>query len=299
MVMSLKDPVSTMRIELPCRSTVCAHNQCFDVSSFIQLQEQAPTWSCPICNKIISFEALAVDHYVLDILQQTSQSVEQVQVEPEGEWKAIKQDDSVASGGRVRRQTRASYDEASDDDLVEIVEARDGAPMKQEPGLAITPSLIQHTPPLSSRETSAPRMSASRSISGVGRKRPSAVIDLTLSDDDDGDDDGEARQRPNKRLAVPATYNSPASTLDSRISLPQGLQHRPSITNPVQIQISPTNTPSLATNGGAPQVPSPEGSSQSLPWPQAYSSYGSPWAVHRQDQSDGRRDQSDGRQDPR
>jgi E3 SUMO-protein ligase PIAS1 len=60
-VMSLKDPVSYMRITLPCRSTVCSHNQCFDAASFLQLQEQAPTWTCPICQKTVAFEGLAVD----------------------------------------------------------------------------------------------------------------------------------------------------------------------------------------------------------------------------------------------
>src|ERR1700712_3250838 len=60
-VMSLKDPVSYTRIAVPCRSTICTHNQCFDASSFLQLQEQAPTWTCPICNKVVAFEGLAVD----------------------------------------------------------------------------------------------------------------------------------------------------------------------------------------------------------------------------------------------
>lgn len=64
-VMSLKCPLSTLRIEVPCRSTICTHNQCFDASSFLQLQEQAPTWTCPVCNKVILFEALEVDQYVL------------------------------------------------------------------------------------------------------------------------------------------------------------------------------------------------------------------------------------------
>jgi len=60
-LMSLKDPISTLRIAIPVRSTICTHNQCFDAESFLQLQEQAPTWQCPICNKTISFEGLAVD----------------------------------------------------------------------------------------------------------------------------------------------------------------------------------------------------------------------------------------------
>jgi E3 SUMO-protein ligase PIAS1 len=59
--LSLKDPISTLRIAIPCRSTLCSHNQCFDAESFLQLQEQAPTWNCPICNKTVSYQALAVD----------------------------------------------------------------------------------------------------------------------------------------------------------------------------------------------------------------------------------------------
>lgn len=58
---NLKDPVSYTRIGVPCRSDVCTHHQCFDAASFLQLQEQAPTWTCPICNKIVSFEGLVVD----------------------------------------------------------------------------------------------------------------------------------------------------------------------------------------------------------------------------------------------
>lgn len=60
-VMSLKCPLSTLRMNLPIRSTVCSHNQCFDALSFLQLQEQAPTWTCPHCNKVVCFEALVVD----------------------------------------------------------------------------------------------------------------------------------------------------------------------------------------------------------------------------------------------
>jgi E3 SUMO-protein ligase PIAS1 len=60
-VMTLKDPLSMSRIQLACRSTVCMHNQCFDAASFLQLQEQAPTWNCPICNKVTDFNGIVVD----------------------------------------------------------------------------------------------------------------------------------------------------------------------------------------------------------------------------------------------
>lgn len=60
-IMSLKDPVSGSRIAVPCRSDICSHHQCFDAESFLLLQEQAPTWICPICNKVVSFDGLVVD----------------------------------------------------------------------------------------------------------------------------------------------------------------------------------------------------------------------------------------------
>jgi E3 SUMO-protein ligase PIAS1 len=60
-VLSLKCPLSYMRLQTPCRGTQCTHIQCFDATSYLQLQEQGPQWKCPICNKSVSFEQMAVD----------------------------------------------------------------------------------------------------------------------------------------------------------------------------------------------------------------------------------------------
>lgn len=177
-VMSLKDPISTLRIATPCRSTVCTHNQCFDAESFLQLQEQAPTWTCPICSKTISFEALAVDQYVEDILNK-ARNTDQVTIQPSGEWSTEKD---------VKPQHN-SHDDDSDDDLVEITDYRVQA-IKSE--AAPTPTSLS-TPPLPSREASmAPR---------TGQKRTSEVVDLTLSDDDEP-------VRPAKKVAYTTTPNS-------------------------------------------------------------------------------------------
>ncbi|KAH8689706.1 putative SUMO ligase SizA [Talaromyces proteolyticus] len=177
-VMSLKCPLSTLRIEVPCRSVLCTHHQCFDASSFLQLQEQAPTWTCPVCNKSTSFESLQIDQYVDEILQSTSSDVEQVTIEPTGAWYNTRsddqtQDDEVATG--------------LDDDFIEIgpflsprlkreeaSESTDlfGTPSTQD-GLR-TPNI-----PKSSQKRSAP-----------------VVIDLTGSDED------ETPSRPTKRQAL-------------------------------------------------------------------------------------------------
>ncbi|KAG9196430.1 E3 SUMO-protein ligase PIAS1 [Alternaria panax] len=179
-VMSLRDPISTLRIVTPCRSTVCTHNQCFDADSFLQLQEQAPTWTCPICSKTISYEALAVDQYVEEILGK-ARNTDQVTIQPSGEWSTEKD---------VKPKQNAHHDH-SDDDLIEIPDYRVQA-IKTE--AAPTPTSLS-TPPLPSRETSIAPRSA--------QKRKSEVVDLTLSDDDEP-------VRPTKKVA----YTTPNSLPD-------------------------------------------------------------------------------------
>ena len=252
--MSLKDPISTMRISIPCRSNVCSHNQCFDGSYFLQLQEQAPTWTCPVCNKTLSYQSLCVDNYVQDILDKTSSSVDQVTIEPDGQWKAVDHGDDI--NNRQKSQARAAYDNDSDDDIIEIDDTpkKSGTvdKIKAEHNSA-TPALAQQTPPVS-REAStvAPRPSA---------KRPStAVIDLTLSDDED------EPPRPAKRTNTSqnTSYNTPASLQDGRFA---DLANRPSGINGSGLPpMNPGDTLALPPitapqpNGGLPQ-------GQRLPWP--------------------------------
>ena len=60
-VLDLRCPLSYMRLDVPVRGTKCTHLQCFDITSYLQLQEQGPQWSCPVCSKSTPFEQLAVD----------------------------------------------------------------------------------------------------------------------------------------------------------------------------------------------------------------------------------------------
>ncbi|KAF4213231.1 hypothetical protein CNMCM8980_002395 [Aspergillus fumigatiaffinis] len=190
-VMSLKCPLSTLRIEVPCRTVVCTHNQCFDASSFLQLQEQAPTWSCPVCSKATSYESLQVDQYVDDILHSTSPDVEQVIIEPDGKWSSPKEDEFKGAGG----VTPATEDE---DELIEIKEP--GIVHVKQESLSASVLSLERTP-AQSREPSA-TSSATRLSTN---KRPAAqVIDLTGSDDD-GD---LSPVRPAKRLASNAPHRA-------------------------------------------------------------------------------------------
>ncbi|KAK2794949.1 SUMO ligase siz1 [Onygenales sp. PD_12] len=201
-VMSLKCPLSTLRISVPCRTTLCTHNQCFDATSFLQLQEQGPTWTCPVCNKATNFDALQIDQYVDNILRATPSSVDQVTIEPDGVWSKPADADDARNG-----TGQPPSDDEDDNDLIEIQDDR-LVTMKQEP--MTTSMTLQSTPSARSRELSSVP-SASRQSTN---KRPaSQVIDLTLSDDD------EEPPRPAKRPYIPPYPPSRYSDFPSRGSL--------------------------------------------------------------------------------
>ncbi|KAI0554229.1 hypothetical protein F4679DRAFT_570615 [Xylaria curta] len=194
-VLSLKCPLSYTRIRTPVRSVLCNHISCFDGSSYLQLQEQGPQWLCPICNQSAPFENLAIDEYAKDILEKTEDSVEQVTIEPNGQW-------ATQPTETAPRKTRSSNVNTSidvDDDVSIVTDN----PSFSNGGYGSTPHTystpirtFMGTPSASSREPSgAPR-------SG-GRKRPAAeVIDLTLSSDED---DAPLTRPPKKQNLGPVS----------------------------------------------------------------------------------------------
>lgn len=183
-VISLKCPLSYTRLQTPCRGTGCKHNQCFDATSYLQLQEQAPTWTCPQCNKPVPWHQLMLDHYVLDILNNTSEDTEQVTVEPDGSWHM----GEVKSNPIKKRKLNATPD-SDDEDLVLIEGSRpvSNGHITQ----TLTPSSVR-TPTINGREDSVATSNTQRSASKRPRKE---VIDLTLSDDDEDQDARPAVKR--------------------------------------------------------------------------------------------------------
>ncbi|OAA71887.1 Zinc finger domain-containing protein, MIZ-type [Akanthomyces lecanii RCEF 1005] len=182
-VLSLKCPLSYMRLDVPCRGMGCSHIQCFDATSYLQLQEQGPQWLCPICNKPTPYEQLAVDEYVQDILDKTPKSLEGVTIEPNGRW-LLKAEEPESNNF----PSEAFFDDDDDDDAIEISEIGN---------IPVRPADKLPTPSTPSRQN------------GAGTKRPApTVIDLTLSSDDEDD---EPIQRPYKRQStVTNGYSGPS-----------------------------------------------------------------------------------------
>ncbi|KAF9955343.1 SUMO ligase siz1 [Modicella reniformis] len=85
--LSLKCPLGFQRIKIPCRSSYCQHLQCFDAFTFFNLNEQTPTWTCPVCNRSMhSWEEIVVDGYFKDILSSTPYNLESITVQADGTW---------------------------------------------------------------------------------------------------------------------------------------------------------------------------------------------------------------------
>lgn len=73
------------RIVTPIRSRACNHLQCFDATTFLTMNEQTPTWSCPVCHRRIeNWEDLIVDEFFSQMLINTPKHIDSVRVEPSG-----------------------------------------------------------------------------------------------------------------------------------------------------------------------------------------------------------------------
>uniref|UniRef100_A0A4W4GE71 Protein inhibitor of activated STAT, 4b n=1 Tax=Electrophorus electricus TaxID=8005 RepID=A0A4W4GE71_ELEEL len=86
---SLICPLAKMRMSTPCRAQACAHLQCFDAASYLQMNERKPIWSCPVCHKPALFETLQIDSLLSSILQSTEEEVENIEYLSNGSWKAL------------------------------------------------------------------------------------------------------------------------------------------------------------------------------------------------------------------
>lgn len=112
--LTLKDPLSYMRISVPCRSIFCKHNQCWDAMAFLSINEQTPQWTCPICHvSIQDLNSIGVDEYFQDILDKVGQDVDAISVDPRGGWKLPKDDSTVPKANLENKAADSQSSEAT------------------------------------------------------------------------------------------------------------------------------------------------------------------------------------------
>ncbi|KAI1766403.1 PINIT domain-containing protein [Hypoxylon sp. FL1150] len=201
--LSLLCPLSYTRLKFPCRGTACNHIQCFDARSFLQLQEQGPTWNCPICYNLTPFDTLAIDEYVQEVLDKTPSSESKVVIEPNGQWRTEAEESEPSQPRPTARSTKIE-----DDDDLSIIGSFgfSGNGNGASAGGRNTLSTPQRSLGGSGTPNGDVRGTPSTQRSG-SNKRPSEVIDLTLSSDED--DEPIVRAPKRQYLGPSETLNFP------------------------------------------------------------------------------------------
>ncbi|RKP36001.1 hypothetical protein BJ085DRAFT_33007 [Dimargaris cristalligena] len=271
-VLSLKCPLSHTRIKYPCRTTKCQHLQCFDADSFLRVNQQSPTWKCPVCNCDAQFADLFMDGFSQDILNRVDSSIDQIHVETDMTWHMPEAVDSVTIG-----------DDDDDDDYdsddgqyprLQHPASHRNTPMGNLPGHAST--LASPGTPLTAQNEARPDKRdahpsphGSRSISNNKRPRVE-VIDLTLSDSEPEE----------AASAVPTPSANPRLHFNAPPLYPTLMPPNPSVSpTPVPIHHAPDHD-DLEYGGLSPSPhDSPEASREAPPPPPsaAPSSTGAPY----------------------
>lgn len=123
--LSLRCPLTYARLSTPIRSVECDHIQCFDCLSFLTMQERIPSWICPVCSKKINPANLAVSDYILDILRTTSDEVDTVNINTDGSWDPIDEENAKENDNdnppNTAHQSREATSAPKVDDSIEII----------------------------------------------------------------------------------------------------------------------------------------------------------------------------------
>ncbi|KAL7252975.1 hypothetical protein ACSBR1_007501 [Camellia fascicularis] len=88
---NLRCPLSGSRIEIAARFRPCAHMGCFDLETFLRLNQLSRKWQCPICMKNYSLEDITIDPYfnhITKMVKYCGEDTIEIDVKPDGSWRA-------------------------------------------------------------------------------------------------------------------------------------------------------------------------------------------------------------------
>lgn len=88
---NLRCPMSGSRMKIAGRFKPCIHMGCFDLETFVELNQRSRKWQCPICLKNYSLENLIIDPYfnrITSLMGNSGEDVNEIDVKPDGSWRA-------------------------------------------------------------------------------------------------------------------------------------------------------------------------------------------------------------------
>jgi hypothetical protein len=87
---NLRCPLSGSRMKVAGRFKPCIHMGCFDLNTFVELNQHARKWQCPTCMKNYSLEDIIIDPYfncITSHIKNYPEDVTEVEVKPDGCWR--------------------------------------------------------------------------------------------------------------------------------------------------------------------------------------------------------------------
>ncbi|BFY97270.1 hypothetical protein BsWGS_00309 [Bradybaena similaris] len=103
---SLMCPLGKMRIQIPCRASICTHLQCFDAATYLMMNERKPTWMCPVCDRPCPYDKLIIDGYFVEICRQSPSCIDIIFHE-DGSWTPMKPQKENANQVILTNTTKA------------------------------------------------------------------------------------------------------------------------------------------------------------------------------------------------
>lgn len=87
---NLRCPMSGSRMRTAGRFRACAHMGCFDLETFVGLNERSRKWQCPICLKNYCLEDIIIDPFfnlILKKMQSCGVEINEINMKPDGSWR--------------------------------------------------------------------------------------------------------------------------------------------------------------------------------------------------------------------
>lgn len=138
------------------------------------MNEQTPTWTCPVCTNIIhSWEELVIDGYFSDILANTPKEQDSIIIEENGEWRVAKDTSATSLSASPPPSSHKRSVSAMRDNTPATSQTEEVTVIDDEDDMRPTP-------------VSSTRSAGSPVSQRSGKKqRVMEVIDLTLSSDEE------------------------------------------------------------------------------------------------------------------
>lgn len=87
---NLRCPMSGSRMKVAGRFSKCVHMGCFDLHTFVELNQRTRKWQCPICLTNYSLDDLIIDPFLNRIvtgMKSYGEDIVEVEMKPDGQWR--------------------------------------------------------------------------------------------------------------------------------------------------------------------------------------------------------------------